>query len=85
MEQDINKLIVNLKNFLNEIADYFVLKLSDKYSDYYNLILNITKSKSIKINANINETVKLFHFYISENERLFSKIDEQAKSKNPEI
>lgn len=85
MEQDINKLIVNLKNFLNEIADYFVLKLSDKYSDYYNLILNITKSKSIKINVNINETVKLFHFYISENERLFSKIDEQAKSKNPEI
>ena len=85
MEQDINKLIVNLKNFLNEIADYFLLKLNDKYSDYYNLILNITKSKSIKINVNINETVKLFHFYISENERLFSKIEEQAKSKTPEI
>lgn len=85
MEQDINILIVNLKNFLNEIAEYFVLKLNDKYSDYYNLILNINKSKSIKINVNINETVKLFHFYISENEKLFSKIDEQAKSKNPEV
>ena len=85
MEQDINKLITSLKNFLNEIADYFVLKLSDKYSDYYNLILNINKSKSIKINVNINETVKLFLFYISENERLFAKIDELAKSKNPEI
>ena len=81
MEQEINKAILDLKNLLNEISDYFVLQLNEKYSEFYNLIKNISNSKSMSINVNINETVKLFYFYISDIDKLFDKIDLQAKAK----
>ena len=58
-----------------------MLQLNEKYSEFYNLIKNINNSKSMSINVNINETVKLFYFYISDIDKLFDKIDLQAKAK----
>ena len=82
IKSDINKVIIKLKTFLNEIADSYELKLNNNYVDFYNIIININNSKSLEINININETEKLFNSYIKENEVIFSKIDGQSNQKN---
>ena len=82
IKPDINKDITKLKILLNEIADYYELKLNNSYADYYNIIININNSKSLAINININETEKLFNSYIKENEVIFSRIESQSNQKN---
>ena len=81
MEKKINNIILNLKNLLNKISDEFVLKLNENYGKFYNLIKNIDKSHSIPINVNMNDTVKLFHFYIDDFGQLFSEIERKEKNK----
>ena len=81
MEKKINNIILNLKNLLNKISDEFVLKLNENYGKFYNLIKNIDKSHSIPINVNMNDTVKLFYFYIDDFGQLFSEIERKEKNK----
>ena len=82
IKPDINEDITKLKILLNEIADYYELKLNNSYADYYNIIININNSKSLAINININETEKLFNSYIKENEVIFSRIESQSNQNN---
>ena len=81
MEQKINNIIVNLKNLLNKMSDELFLKFNDNYRKFYNLIKDIDKSTSIPINVNMNETVKLFDYYIKDFGQLFSKIEKKEKMK----
>jgi len=82
IKPDINKDITKLKTFLNEIADYYELKLNNNYADYYNIIININNGKSSEFNININETERLFNSYIKENEVIFSRIESLSNQKN---
>ena len=82
IKPDINKDITKLKIFLNEIADYYELKLNNNYADYYNIIININNGKSSEFNININETERLFNSYIKENEVIFSRIESLSNQKN---
>ena len=82
MEKIINNMIIDLKNMLNNISDNFIFKLNENNTKFYNLICDITKNRSIPINVNINDTVKLFYSYIDDFENLFAKIEEKTKEKN---
>lgn len=82
MEKIINNIIIDLKNMLNRISDEFIYKLNENNTKLYNLINDITKNRSIPINVNINDTLKLFHSYIVDFENLFVKVEEKTKEKN---
>ena len=82
MEKVINNIIIDLKSMLNKISDEFIFKLNENNTRFYNLIIDITKNRSIPINVNINDTLKLFYSYIVDFENLFAKIEEKAKEKN---
>ena len=81
MEKVINNIIIDLKSMLNKISDEFIFKLNENNTRFYNLIIDITKNRSIPINVNINDTLKLFYSYIADFENLFSKVEEKVKEK----
>ena len=81
-EKIINNVILNLKNELNNISDEF--KLTEKDGKFFNLIKDINDTKSLPINLNMSEALKLFYSYIVEFEKSFTKIDEISKKKTPE-
>lgn len=84
LEKKINTIILNLKIILNSISDEFVLQLNENYATFYNLIKDIAKNKSMPINVNMNETLKLFYSYIVEFEKLYAKVEEKENEKKPE-
>ena len=81
-EKIINNVILNLKNELNSISDEF--KLTEKDGKFFNLIKDINNTKSLPINVNMSEALKLFYSYIVEFEKSFTTIDEISKKKTPE-
>ena len=81
MEKEINNIIIDLKSMLNSISDKFIFKLNETNTKFYNLINDIAKNRSIPINVNINDTLKLFYSYIIDFENLYAKIEEKYKEK----
>lgn len=84
MERTINNIISNLKNELKGISDEFNLELNDKEGKFFNLIKDITKTKTLPININMKEALTLFYTYIVDFEKTFTKVEESSKKKKSE-
>ena len=65
-----------MKNELNNISDE--PKLPEN-SNFLKLIKDINDTKSIIININLPEALKLFNSFHEENKNLFEKIEENSK------
>ena len=67
-EKEINKIISDIKFILKGINDRYIEK-KEEYQKFCEMIKNIENIESIPIKVNINETVKLFYYYINEFEK----------------
>ena len=77
IENTINNVILLLKYELHRIIEE--LKLTEKDCKYFNLIKEINNAKSLPINVNIDDILKLFHAYIVQHNNSFTQIYESKK------
>ena len=77
IESTINNIISFLKNGLNRIVEK--LKLTEKDGKFFNLINDINNTKSLAINASMDDILKLFRSYIVQYINSFTQIEESKK------
>ena len=75
LEKEINEVLLKIKNNLKMIREHFRNKKTEKYKEFEKFVENIENSESIPIKVNINETVKLFYYYINKFEDYFLEIE----------
>ena len=75
LEKEINEVLLKIKNNLKMIREHFPNKKIEKYKEFEKFVENIENGESIPIKVNINETVKLFYYYINKFEDYFLEIE----------
>ena len=74
-EKEINEIIIKIRRNLKRICANFPEEATKELENLKQIVKNIEVSESIPIKVNINETVKLFYYYINEFENYFLEIE----------